>query len=615
MSDYQEKNSFHQKPDPQQDAEPHCGTAAKEKNGSEPLPDTDSKTKHKQAAVQPETRQTEGEGTSGGTQERSAPSPQHTPAAVQFSAGGQAAASKQDNEYTRRMKQSFGFFGPATLLYAAFYAFCMFRNSSGITFPFFVAASLWYMYCCLSKLEITLRKGSGFYMVSLMLLGISTFCTDDGRIIALNKTGIYLLVMSMLLHQVYERKGWELGKQLWGILYLSFGCLGEIGRPFLDCAAYFRERKEQKRTRFWYVMLGILISLPFLAVVTVLLASADLVFRIMAERVMEYIRPVNLIQVCFMVAWMFLAAYLVLSFLCKRDFDEQVRDRRRGEPILAITVSTLLTLIYLLFSGIQILYLFLGRMQLPENYTYAEYAREGFFQLLFVSLLNLVLVLVFGSWFRRSRILNIIMTVMSLCTFVMIASSALRMLIYIKTYYLTFLRLAVLWGLAVLALLFAGVIVHIFRERFPLFRYSMVVVTFLYIAISFAHPDYIIARYNVAHAAAEITPETQSGIREATGFYHDYYYLSYLCADAAPVLVPYLEELGYEMEVFFEGSGRKYWEDVKKEHNVEGRSEYVHSNFGYRYLQRLQGRTEKLSLRTFNISRYRALRYLRRYAP
>ena len=49
---------------------------------------------------------------------------------------------KEDSKETKRFKENFGFFGPATLLYAAFYAFCMFQNGSGITFPFFIAASL-----------------------------------------------------------------------------------------------------------------------------------------------------------------------------------------------------------------------------------------------------------------------------------------------------------------------------------------------------------------------------------------------------------------------------------------------------------------------------------------
>ena len=57
--------------------------------------------------------------------------------------------------------------------------------------------------------------------------------------------------------------------------------------------------------------------------------------------------------------------------------------------------------------------------------------------------------------FRESKILKAILTIMSLCTFVMIASSAVRMIIYIRYYYLTYLRILVLWALALLTLLFA----------------------------------------------------------------------------------------------------------------------------------------------------------------
>ena len=55
----------------------------------------------------------------------------------------------------------------------------MFRNGSGITFPFFLAGTVLYFAFSLSKLEITLKKGSAFYMVSILLLGVSTFCTED----------------------------------------------------------------------------------------------------------------------------------------------------------------------------------------------------------------------------------------------------------------------------------------------------------------------------------------------------------------------------------------------------------------------------------------------------
>ncbi len=216
--------------------------------------------------------------------------------------------------------------------------------------------------------------------------------------------------------------------------------------------------------------------------------------------------------------------------------------------MLAITVTGMLTVLYLVFSVIQILYLFLGQMQLPAGYTYAEYAREGFFQLLAVSVVNLIIVLAGLSYFRESMVLKDVLTIMSLCTFIMIASSGLRMIIYIQYYYLTFLRIFVLWALVVLALLFGGIVVSIFRKKFPLFRYCCVAVTCCYLVLSFSHPDYWIAKVNVANVERE---ETRDGFFKGEP-YGDLCYLNDLCADAAPVLVPWLAESGDKQPVYGE---------------------------------------------------------------
>ena len=44
------------------------------------------------------------------------------------------------------MREKFGVFGVATFVYALLYVFCMYQNKSGITYPFFVAGSLYYFY-------------------------------------------------------------------------------------------------------------------------------------------------------------------------------------------------------------------------------------------------------------------------------------------------------------------------------------------------------------------------------------------------------------------------------------------------------------------------------------
>ena len=73
----------------------------------------------------------------------------------------------------------------------------------------------------------------------------------------------------------------------------------------------------------------------------------------------------------------------------------------------------------------------------------------------------------------------------------------------------------------------AGYDQDVILKNFSLFRYSVVVVTVCYLGLSFAHPDYWIAKYNVSHQNKEIAMD--SG------------YLRDLSADAAPVLVPYFE--------------------------------------------------------------------------
>lgn len=516
-----------------------------------------------------------------------------------------------DTEETRRLKENFGLIAPRALVYSVFYAFCMYRNGSGVTFPFFVAGSLWFFCSSFIRLGITLKKGSCYYMIAMLLLGISTFCTDDGFLHFFNKLGIFLLLMGLLLKQFYDTSKWQLGKYIGSIFLLFFASFGELGRPFSDGSAYRKGREKKVNSRVWYFGAGLLIGLPLLLVVALLLASADAVFRQMTDRMFQNVSWGGIFQILFRICLLFFASYALVAYLCKKRIREEITDLSRGEPILAITVTGLLTLLYLFFSGIQIAGLFLGQLSLPEGYTYAMYAREGFFQLLAVSLLNLGIVLFSMRFFRKSSGLKVVLTVMSFCTFVMIASSAMRMIMYIRYYYLTYLRILVLWALVVLAFLFAGVVIHILREDFPLFRYHMAVVTVLYLALSFAQPDFLIAKVNVGNVVSERAEE--KGFFLAEEAYQDYAYLRGLSADAASVLVPWLEELRYETEAFFAEDAVEYamehaawiWEDGS------WAASNSQAGFGYYWMRKLQLRTENFGIRTYNVSRHLALNSFR----
>ena len=217
---------------------------------------------------------------------------------------------------------------------------------------------------------------------------------------------------------------------------------------------------------------------------------------------------------------------------------------RTHEPVTAVTCMSAIALLYLFFCGIQVIYLFLGKGSLPEGVTYSSYARQGFFQLLFVAVMNLVMVLMNLKFFRKSRLLNGVLTVICGCTYVMIASAAYRMILYVREYHLTYLRVLVLWFLLLLACLMAGVVILIYKNRFPLFSWCLVLISVFFVVFSFMRPERVIAEYNVNHVKEWSDSDFQ-------------YMTQVLSADAVPVVLKVLEDDAV-LERFYSGGKKKF---------------------------------------------------------
>ncbi len=452
---------------------------------------------------------------------------------------------EHNEQPVKKTNPLFKFMGIGSLIYAFFYTFFLYKNNSGITYPFFVGGTCLFFFLYLKKSGLTAKKFSIFITVSLILLGISTCTTDSWVLIFFNKLAVFCLFFYLILHNLYEDKKWGLFKYLGSIINITCTSLVFIFSPFSDFVTYKKEKKElQKKTEGngKYVLIGIVIALPLLLVILLLLGSADAVFgNILSSIIFFDIDFSNHFWgISFLFLFAFFTSYSIMSRLTFHNLKEEVPDKRTVEPVIGITFTGIISVVYLIFCFIQVVYLFGGWGTLPENYTYASYAREGFFQLVFVCLINLAVVLICMKYFRENNILKGILTFISICTYIMIASSAYRMLLYIQIYYLTFLRVFVLWALFVIFLLMTGALVIIYKKDFPLTGYCVIVVTTCYLIFTFAHPDYWIACYNLDHS--------MSKTNEA---YDDYYYLRNLSKDAAPAIFAKAEKYGYEESKWF----------------------------------------------------------------
>ncbi|MQY15349.1 hypothetical protein SRB5_55280 [Streptomyces sp. RB5] len=202
----------------------------------------------------------------------------------------------------------------------------------------------------------------------------------------------------------------------------------------------------------------------------------------------------------------------------------QGKARGRLEWALPLAV---LNVLFAVFIGVQLVVLFGGydTVLRETGLTYAEYARQGFWQLLWVTLLVLVVVALALRWAPRSghrdRVLvRGVLGTLCVLTLVVVVSALRRMDLYVEAYGLTRLRISVfsveVWlGLVIVMIMAAGVFGARWLPRAVAGSAAAAVLAF-----GLVNPDAMIAERNTHLADRGIDTD----------------YLSQLSADAVPVL-------------------------------------------------------------------------------
>ena len=426
-----------------------------------------------------------------------------------------------------------------TLVYAILFTFCLYDNAKGILVA--VLGLITVLYCNLiDRRQMHERKRDRLlYEIAFVLLALSCGLTDNDGIVFFNLVGMLFVLVVMLLHDHQDDDSWSIMKYLTEMVRTGVNAINGLSHFPNDIREENEQAESGRKKVTGYILIGLLIAMPMLAIILALLHSADIVFASVLNDMFESFDVTTSVLITLMMVFAFFFTYAGMRYFIRQSPVQPEGERKRYEPIIAITALTVISVVYLLFSGIQIAYLFIGNMTLPDGYTYAEYAREGFFQLLAVCALNLMIVLFVLAWFREHIVLKVLLSVISGCTYIMIASSAMRMVMYIREYNLTRKRILVLWALLVIGVLLAGVIVQIFKKDFRLFRYSLAVCVVCYLVLSFGRMDYWIARYDVDHC---VTEHKDRGIQwfESTAEPDvPLDYLAELSCDAAPIIADY----------------------------------------------------------------------------
>jgi hypothetical protein len=230
------------------------------------------------------------------------------------------------------------------------------------------------------------------------------------------------------------------------------------------------------------ILLGLLLALPLLIVLAALLSSADPVFSTALRNIIELFRLEKLFEYVFRGIYITILAYVLIGiylYVFQRSRDENLLGMEKPliSPFLgsieAGVIMGCVNLLFLAFVIFQFQYFFGGERNIYyAGFTYAEYARRGFTELVVVGSISLLLLLTLSTFTKRQTpaariVFSALSAVLGLLMAVILVSAFQRLLLYenafgftrLRTYTHVFLVWLGIVLLALIALEFTG------RER------------------------------------------------------------------------------------------------------------------------------------------------------
>ena len=386
-------------------------------------------------------------------------------------------------------------------------------------------------------------KRNLWLVLPLFFFAAMTFLRTNSTLTTLNVTAVIGLLAYLTFFYTAGRVE-NLG--LLGYLLLPLRVFGRsvaLATPVIRPTVKGVNMRENGRRRLFPLLRGLLLAVPVLFIFTLLLTSADLIFA-------DYVEELFSLNIFDEIAeWLWrgliillltalFAGGLALALTRRADeeeqsgFERQLASLPRQISLGFIETSTVLVLVNMLFAAfvaIQFAYLFGGVVQVNEaGYTFADYARRGFFELLTVAILTMLLVLGLNWLTRREskgqiRFFNGLGSVLIGLVLVMLVSAWRRMALYEAAFGYTELRLIVYVCMAWLGVTLVWFLLTLWLrpDRFAIG--ALLAVMGFVVTLNLINPDAFIAQQNLDRYV-------QMGDLDAA-------YLASLSDDAVPQLI------------------------------------------------------------------------------
>lgn len=296
-------------------------------------------------------------------------------------------------------------------------------------------------------------------------------------------------------------------------------------------SSFIRAFKTDEHRHVPMVAFGLVLAIPVLLVIGALFASADPLFR---EAVIDPwfnwdgMTMFRLVRDVVVLVFLVYGSWSVMTRLLEKRFPSTTPRSllEHTSTVAAVTILTCVGAFVLIFLGFQVISGLIDNAAVFATHTHAELAREGFFQLLVVSLIIFGLVSLVSFWTRMTASVRWLSAALLVETLLLMMHATGRLFAYIDAFGLTVDRvwaLMVEGGIAALCVMLITACV----TRYSMEQVRKMIVYGALTAVSFTlmfNVDGMVARYNIQHGAT-----LSRGV--------DWSYLMTLSSDAVPAIV------------------------------------------------------------------------------
>ena len=256
------------------------------------------------------------------------------------------------------------------------------------------------------------------------------------------------------------------------------------------------DTNKEKNDKVINIIFGTIIGVFISGLILALLTSADAYFDKFLSSIVTNINvDFNLWYVIKGIIYFVILFVIGINLFKNKEITLKESKMSRANKTVVTTMLFIVNFVFVLFLISEISKLCGNFLKVPKGYIYSSYAREGFFQLLFVTLINfgIILYLIYKTNLVKEdkKVKCLVLSLIAFSIF-LIFNSYYRMFLYIGRFGFTNLRLQVILFLFMEIILFGFIIKKILRGAKKDGMVFLIIMTITYVINLYVCNDWFI---------------------------------------------------------------------------------------------------------------------------